>query len=251
MVGVLGRCRPLLPYIVWEAGTGLGERTSSRRDYSAAPAKWRLEALDLALMNIGGAKHPSLAGAQRFRDFLEDLPDHDLLARSHRRGLVVSRARYWSAGCGASDAIGDGAAGRAFAALADCAGPVFPSIRGQDVLTHYLISLYPAPFWPWPQQRLRVLTARASGEIPTPLRLRMRLLRGRSAMACLWLGLVAWQTTCRSPSIRFVGTRHTPDGWGTPARILTTWPTALHKWRSAPVISRLLVLCPGAEPHSE
>ena len=239
-IGVTVSAALYAPYIAWDASHDWAN-THRFVELFEAVAKWRPEVLDLALMNIGGRNIHSLAGAERFRDFLNGIPALDFWPDRIEEAMVVLAAvflvvRLWHRRRDGYLVRRDGLL------LLWLIVPVLFFLQSrQDVFTHYLISLYPAPYL-----ALAAAAAAILAVLTTRPRLRSAL---RAVVSVSLLVLVAWQTHLSLSIYEFVGTRHTPGGWGTPKRILVEVADRLAQLAQRSGSQQIVVLCPGAEPR--
>ena len=199
------------------------------------------QVFDLALLNIGGRNIHALAGPQRFREFLAELPApgywpdrlEELLVAASTLflGVRLLRRRY------------DPRLARSTAALLLwLAVPVlFFLLFGAEVQLHYLVVLYPAPY---------LALAAAAVDLYGLLAGHVTLRRGLVAAGGVALLLLAvWQITLINSIYRFVDLRDTPDGWPTPARIVRAAAQTLGQYASLNPGGEVIVLCQGQVPE--
>lgn len=229
-----------LPYLAGEARDGWASMRVLRETGSAT-TQWRPEAIRHVLLNIGGRNIHSLAGAERFEEYLDSIVD----------------LRYWP------DRIEEALAALAIAYLAVklwinrrdvralrrdgllllwIVTPILVFLRWpSEVPPHYLTPVFPAPYLALAATGSDLATA-IGRRVPRP-----RWVAGVGAMALL--ALAAWQAYLSTSIYRFVDLHDTPGGWGTPVRILLEAAGAVERYAQPPNQREVLILCPGSEPR--
>jgi 4-amino-4-deoxy-L-arabinose transferase-like glycosyltransferase len=232
-----------LPYLADEARGGWAGVRALREAGSPA-AQWRPEAVGHVLLNIGGRNIHSLAGAQRFREYLQSIPDlhywpdriEELLAAL---AVVYLAARLWARRRDAQALRRDGLL------LLWIVTPVLVFLRWRsEVPPHYLAQVFPAPY---------LALAAAGSDLLAVIARRTRrpslvTALGVTSMAALAV-LAAWQSYLSISIYHFVDRHNAPGGWGTPVRILLEAADAVERYAEAPNHRPVLILCPGSEPR--
>jgi hypothetical protein len=228
------------PYLVFDAFIGW-RNVKTLLQVSRNPAQIHWEVVRYALLNVGGREIHALAGPQRFREFLQGIlhlaywPD-----RIQEALLVVSvvylLVRWWRARRETIPFKRDGLL------LLWLTLPVLFFLRGKSpVYPHYLIPLYPAPYL-----ALAIAAVDALQGIA-----RLRTAKGwLYALAALPLAaLIAWQSYLSLSIYAFVDRHDTPEGMGTPIRILREAARTIEHYAETWHSEQAVMVCPGDNPQ--
>jgi hypothetical protein len=229
-----------VPYLVADAQSGwanLGRLfILTQRPYRLYP-----QAPDLLLMAIGGRNMHSLIGPMAYRQFLQQLFDpayrldrlEELLFVVASLHLLVRTVR---------NREGERLLRRDALLLLWIAGPlVFFLLSKSEVHAHYFVVVYSAPY---------LAMAAAASDGLAALRGRWRLRPGILALGGALLAvLVAWQAYLLVSIYDFADLNDTPDGWGTPVRILRDVAHTAGQLSALTASSDVLMLCAGSEPR--
>jgi 4-amino-4-deoxy-L-arabinose transferase-like glycosyltransferase len=229
-----------LPYLIADAQQGwINVRGFLGQGGSAAGVQG--QALDLALINIGGRNIHALAGPQRFRDFLAGLPGIAYWPDRLEELLVLAAALFLGARLLRRRYDARQARSNSVLLLWLAVPALFFLLFNAQVQLHYLVVLYPAPY---------LALGAAAVELHSLLAGRVWLRRGLTAAGGLaLLLLVVWQITLIGAIYRFIDQHDTPDGWPTPARIVRAAAHTLHAYASRNPDGEVIVLCQGQVPE--
>lgn len=229
-----------LPYLIADAQQGwINVRGFLGQGGSAAGVQG--QALDLALINIGGRNIHALAGPQRFRDFLAGLPGIAYWPDRLEELLVLAAALFLGARLLRRRYDARQARSNGVLLLWLAVPALFFLLFSAQVQLHYLVVLYPAPY---------LALGAAAVELHSLLAGRVWLRRGLTAAGGLaLLLLVVWQITLIGAIYRFIDQHDTPDGWPTPARIVRAAAHTLHAYASRNPDGEVIVLCQGQVPE--
>lgn len=228
------------PYLSAEAQNGW---PNARRvaQIAQTPSRIHLQAFDQALMLIGGRNIHSLAGAQRFQEYLAGIGGQSYRLDRVEEGLFILAILYL---CGRVwRERRERAAFRADGLLLLWVASVvvFFLRSSTEIFVHYFVILYPIPF---------LILAIAATDIID------RIASGRLLKRALQLGfgvalalLVIWQVLLSLSIYRFVDAHDTPGGWGTPVRILSAVAANIARYAEDFRSNQVIILCAGAEPR--
>jgi 4-amino-4-deoxy-L-arabinose transferase-like glycosyltransferase len=229
-----------VPYLAGEAQNGWGDL---RRllDLSRQPYRWHGQALNLALMAVGGRNLHSLAGAPAYRQFLDQVIDPAYRLDRLEEVLVVIAFAYlvvrWvqrraNARLFARDAL----------LLLWMAGPLlFFLVSKSDIFPHYFVVIYSAPY---------LALAAAAEDGLAALGAHRRLKRGFAVAGGLLIAaILVWQASLVVSIYDFIDFHNTPGGWGTPVRILRDVARTAGQLATLNGASKVVMLCPGSDPR--
>ncbi|MCB0254246.1 MAG: hypothetical protein KDI55_10985 [Anaerolineae bacterium] len=229
------------PYFVAEAQNGW-VNVRMVRDLADLPYRFFRQTPDLALMAVGGRNIHSLAGAQTHQSYMAGLIDRTYRLDRLEEWLVVLAVAYialrW-----VQRRHDERLARRDGLLLLWLVAPLlFFMVSKSEVYPHYLVVIYPAPY---------LALAAAAGDILKSLKGRHSQLRTGLAVAgsLLVAALVVWQTYLVISIYRFIDLTDTPDGWGTPVRILRDVAHTAEQLAALHGDSSLVMLCAGSDPR--
>ena len=228
------------PYLSAEAQNGW-PNAQRVAQIAQAPSRIHLQAFDQALMLIGGRNIHSLAGAQRFQEYLAGLGDPTYRLDRIEEGLFVLAILYlsgrvWRERRERAVFRSDG-----LLLLWVASVVVFFLRSSTEIFVHYFVVLYPIPFLVLAIAATDIIDRIASGHL---LKRTLQLVFG-AALALL----VIWQCSLSLSIYRFVDTHDTPGGWGTPVRILSAVAANIERYAGNLRSNHVIILCAGAEPR--
>lgn len=228
-----------VPYLMADANTGWD---NIRRVLATLQGEAFIhrEALDLALMNIGGRNIHSLAGPERFREYLAGIGDQYWPDRIEE-ALVVLAFFYLFVRL-LLDHSNSRTVRRNGLLLLWLATPWLFFVRSStEIYFHYFVIEYSAPY---------LVLAAAAYDVVTSISRRsvQRAFVGGVAVAAI--ALAVWQSRFVVTLYDFIDTHDTPGGKGTPVRFLKEvaqtmgWVAGLNEG------TQVLVLCDGVDPNA-
>ena len=239
-VGVGAGLLLYVPYFAWDARNGWQD-VRLFLETVRMPAQLHWEVIDAALYQLGGRNIHSLAGPERFREFLSGIvnlkywPDRVLEA-----GVVLAVVCLFIR-CG-RERRQKKLFRRDTLLLLWLVTPILFFIYSRsEVNPHYLIQLRPAPYL-----ALAVAAAGILSGLASHLRWQAQF-RGLAVFGLVVL--VGWQVYLLLSIYAFVAVHNTPGGVSTPSRILTDVVRTVRRYASDDGDLKILMLCPGSEPR--
>ncbi|MGE5601510.1 MAG: glycosyltransferase family 39 protein [Nitrososphaerales archaeon] len=213
---------------------------------SGAPrAAWN--ALQYALMNIGGLNIHALTGPEQFRRFLAGLLPLNYWPDRIEEALVVLSAVYLLMRCWRRRADRTALARDGVLLLWLTVPVLFFELLPTETYPHYLVPLYPAPYivlavavFDIGREVARSRATQESRPFPkavfTPAVLALVVLAG-------------WQSWLTIRLYDFVDIVDTPGGLGTPARVYRDVGRVIDQYATSHPQTEVVALCPGQDPR--
>lgn len=229
-----------IPYVIAEAQNGW-EIVRQVRDLAEQPYRLFRQTPDLALMTVSGRNIHSLAGPRTYQAYMAGLIDHGYRLDRLEEWLVVlavaTIAVRW-----VQRRKDQRLARRDGLLLLWLIGPlVFFTVSKSEVYPHYLVVIYSAPF---------LALAAAGQDILASLKNRPWLRKGMSALGTVTIAaIVVWQAYLLVSIYRFIDLTDTPEGWGTPVRILRDVAHTAQQLAALNEPTEVVMLCSGSEPR--
>ena len=229
-----------VPYFIAEAQNGW-ENVRRVRDLAELPYRLFRQTPDLALMAVGGRNIHSLAGPRAYQAYMAGLIDRGYRLDRLEEWLVVLAVAYialrW-----VQRRKDERLARRDGLLLLWLVTPlVFFMVSKSEVYPHYLVIIYSAPY---------LALAAAGQDVLASVKDRPGLRAGLTVVGtALVAAIVIWQAYLLVSIYRFIDLTDTPEGWGTPVRILRDVARTAEQLAALNEQSELVMLCSGSDPR--
>ena len=223
-----------VPYFIAEAQNGW-ENVRRVRHLAELPYRLFRQTPDLALMAVGGRNIHSLAGPRAYQAYMAGLIDRGYRLDRLEEWLVVLAVAYialrWI-----QRRRDERLARRDGLLLLWLVTPlVFFMVSKSEVYPHYLVIIYSAPY---------LALAAAGQDILASLKDHSGLRAGLTVLGTtLVAAIVIWQAYLLVSIYRFIDVTDTPEGWGTPVRILRDVARTAGQLAALNEASDLVMLC--------
>ncbi|MCU0500715.1 MAG: hypothetical protein MUC51_02935, partial [Anaerolineae bacterium] len=239
----VGVALSLLLYSPYLSAEAQNDWPNARRVVQIAqtPSRIHLQAFDQALMLIGGRNIHSLAGAQRFQEYLAGSGDPAYRLDRIEEGFFILAILYLSGRVWRERRERAAFRSDGLLLLWVASVVVFFLRSSTEIYVHYFVVLYPIPFLVLAIAATDIIERIAAGHVAK------RTLQPVFGAALALL--VIWQCFLSLSIYRFVDTHDTPGGWGTPVRILSAVAANIERYAAHFRSNQVIVLCAGAEPR--
>ncbi len=239
LVGIAISAALYAPYIAFDALTGW-RNLRALSDALVAPAQIRPEAVQYALLNVGGREIHALAGPERFQQFLEGIIDLRYWPDRIGEALAVASVAYLALRLWRNRTQRRVLARDALLLLWLFTPVLFYLRSSSPVYPHYLIPLYPAPY---------LAIGIGVNDLLEAIKAYPKARKTAYALCgVLGVALIAWQIYLSFSIHAFVETHHTPGGIGTPIGILRRVAQSVHRLARERAGDAVVALCPGDDP---
>lgn len=205
-----------------------------------APSQLRLQICDLAGMLVGGRNIHSLAGAQRYQEFMATLIDPTYSLDRFIEILTVLTIPYWFVRLW-RERRQRPAFRRDVLLLLWPVCVLLSFLRSSvEVYPHYFIVLYPAPYLVLAIAAANILRQSVGVQRWYSLRVAMAGVIGMCAL---------WQSYLSLSIYHFVATHDTPGGWGEPIATLSTVTNRIEYYAERFRATDVIILCSGVDPR--
>ncbi len=240
LLGVILGALLYVPYLIAEIDNGW-ENIRLLLAVTDQPYRFYRQAPDLALMAVGGRNIHSLAGPEAHQAYMAGLIDRTYRLDRLEEWLVVLATIYLAVGWFGRRNKQQSAKRDSLLLLWLVVPLLFFMVSKSELYPHYLVVIYPAPYL--------ALSAALQGAFAT-LANRRRLRTGLAIVTGALLGtIVLWQMYLVVTIYRFIDLTDTPEGWGTPVRILQEVMRTTQQVAGLNEQTAILMLCSGSDPR--